>query len=58
MHLSKLIFVVTAIKVKSKFFQLMISVFMISETDSRKKTWLKLNFTTPLHWYSANHKRL
>ena len=53
---TKLIILVTAIKVKSKFFQF--NRFHDLRSWTRKKRSLKLNFTTSLHWYSANHKRL
>ena len=53
---TKLIILVTAIKVKSKFFQF--NRFHDLRNWPQIKRSLKLNFTTPLHWYSANHKRL
>ena len=55
-HLIKLIILVTTIKVKRKFFQF--NCFHDLWKWPQKKNSLKLNFTTPLHWYSANHKRL
>ena len=56
MDLTKLIILVTAIKFKSKFFQF--NWFHDLQNWPHKKRSLKLNFTMPLHWHSANHKRL
>ena len=53
---TKLIILVTAIKVKSRFFQF--NGFHDFRNLPQKKRSLKLNFTIPLHWHSANHKRL
>ena len=55
-HLFKFIILVATIKLKSKIFQF--NHFHDLWKWPQKKGSLKLNFTTPLHWYSANHKRL
>ena len=55
-YITKLNILVIAIKVKSKFFQF--NHFQNLRNWPQKKRSVKFNFTTPLHWYSANHKRL
>ena len=54
-HLTKVIILVTRINFKSKFFQF--NHFHDLRNWPLKERLLKLNFTTPLHWYSANGKR-